>query len=344
MNTQPNNETMKAAVYERYGPPEVVQIQQVPKPQIKDGQVLVKVHATSVTTGDARLRAWDIPSLLFAIPARFMIGLFKPRKQILGTSVAGVVEQVGGEVQGLSVGQRVLASTEMDFGAHADFVAASGDGLTQPIPDDLSFEEAAALCFGGSAAIYFLSDLGNLQCGQRVLIIGASGALGVSGIQYAKHLGAHVTAVCSGANHDLVRSLGADEVIDYTKVDLGTKTVEDNCRFDVVYDAVGKSSRRKCKHLMKPGGVFLPAVMRAPEVWQMIWTPVVYKLNRSTIRTKSGVAFAKAESLTKLLALVEDGSMKAVIDRTYPLDEAVEAHRYVDTGHKRGNVILRIVD
>ncbi len=344
MKTQPNNETMKAAVYEQYGPPEVVQIQQVPIPRIEVDQVLIKVHATSVTTGDARLRAWDIPSLLFAIPARFMIGLFKPRKQILGTSVAGVVEQIGSEVQGLSVGQRVLASTEMDFGAHAEFVAASGDGLTQPIADDLSFEDASALSFGGSAAIYFLSDLGKLRSGQRVLIIGASGALGVSGIQYAKHLGAHVTAVCSGANHDLVRSLGADEVIDYTNDNLETMTIEDSFRFDVVYDAVGKSSRRICKHLMKPGGVFLPAVMRAPEVLQMIWTPVVYKLTRNTIRTKSGVAFTKAESITKLLALVEDGSMKAVIDQTYPLDEAVEAHRYVDTGHKRGNVILRIVD
>jgi NADPH:quinone reductase-like Zn-dependent oxidoreductase len=200
MKSPSNDESMKAAVYQRYGPPEVVQIKQVPKPRIKADQVLIKAHATSITSGDARMRAWDIPSLLFAIPARFMIGLFKPRKEILGTSVAGVIEQVGSEVQGLSVGQRVLASTEMDFGAHAEYVAASGDGLTQPIPDDLSFEEAAALCFGGSAAIYFLSDLGKLQSGQRVLIIGASGALGVSGIQYAKRV--YRTASCLECPHD----------------------------------------------------------------------------------------------------------------------------------------------
>ena len=342
--TEPNTRVMKAAVYGRYGPPEVVNIKPVTMPIIKADQVLVRVHATSVTTGDARLRAWDIPSLLFSIPARFMIGLTKPRKSILGTSVAGVIEQVGEDVTQLRIGQRVLGSTEMEFGAHAEYAATAGIGLTQPIPDDLGFEDAAALCFGGSAAIYFLHDLANVQKEQRVLIIGASGALGVAGIQYAKHLGAYVTAVCSGSNHDLVRSLGADEVIDYTKEDFTKRSIELSSRFDAVYDAVGKSSRNKCKHLMKPGGTFLPAVMRAPELFQMIWTPLLSRIKPSTIRTKSGVAFTKAEYLSKLLSLVDRGAMKAVIDRSYPLDKIVEAHRYVDSGHKRGNVIVKVVN
>jgi NADPH:quinone reductase-like Zn-dependent oxidoreductase len=332
-------ELMNAAVYKKYGPPEVVSIQQLPRPIINPDQVLIRVHATSVTTGDARLRAWDIPSLAIAIPARFMIGLRKPKKEILGTSVAGVVEEIGSNVDGLSVGQRVLGSTEMNFGGHAEFAATSADGSTQPIPNELSFQDAAALSFGGSAAIYFLKDLGKVQPGHRVLIVGASGALGTSGIQYAKHLGAHVTAVCSGANHELVRSLGADETIDYTKEDFTSRTVEKEQKFDAIYDTVGKTSFRKCKHLMKPNAVFLPAVMTLAEVFQMIWTPLFSKFC-----VKSGVAFSKPEYIEELLALVEDGSLIPVIDSTYPFSEIVEAHRHIDSGHKRGNVILQLID
>lgn len=332
-------QTMHAAVYKNYGPPEVVSIQQVPRPTIKPDQVLIRVHATSVTTGDARLRAWDIPSLAIAIPARFMIGLRKPRKEILGTSVAGVIEEVGSEVSTLSVGQRVLGSTEMDFGGHAEFAATAAEGSTQPIPDELSFQQAAALSFGGSAAIYFLRDLGKVQAGQRVLIVGASGALGTSGVQYAKHLGAHVTAVCSGANHELVRSLGADETIDYTKEDFTDRRPDQDQCFDVVYDTVGKTSFGKCKHLMKPSSVYLPAVMRLAEVFQMIWTPLLSKK-----RVKSGVAMTKPEYLEELLALVQSGTLTPIIDSTFALKDIAKAHKHVDSGHKCGNVIVRIID
>ncbi len=334
---------MKAAVYERYGPPEVVSIKQVPKPIIKPDQVLIRVHASSVNSGDSRLRAWRIPSLVFSVLARFMIGLFKPQKTILGTSVAGVVEQVGNEVSGLSVGQRVLGSTEMNFGAHAEFAATSGKGQTQPIPDSMRFDEAETLAFGGSTAIYFLKDLANIKPNQRVLIIGASGAVGVAAVQYAKHLGAHVTAVCSGPNEELVRSLGADDVIDYTQEDYTHSSGRDQL-YDAVFDTVGASSRARCKNIIRPGGTFLPAVMLFPELAQLVWTPLLAKIRKTTIITKSGVATAKPEYLKELISLASQGRFKPVIDRTYPLDEAVEAHRYVDTGRKRGSVILKMID
>lgn len=331
------NTMMKAAVYERYGSPEMVQIKLVPRPIIKPDQVLIRAHATSVTMGDARLRAWDIPSPLFSIPARIMLGVFKPRTQILGTSAVGIVEELGSEVEGLSIGDRVLGSTEMKMGAHAEYIAVQAEGATVKVPEQIPTDVAAGLTFGGSAALYFLRDLGKLQPGQRVLIVGASGALGSSGVQLAKHLGAHVTAVCSGKNHEFVRSLGADETIDYTKEDYTKRTLDEHQRFDAIYETVGKSSYNQCKHLMTQRGVFLPAVMRLPEVLQLIWTPLFSKRS-----VKSGVAMTNPEKLTTLVELMKGEVLIPAIDSVYPFAEITEAHRHVDNGHKHGNVIVRI--
>jgi NADPH:quinone reductase-like Zn-dependent oxidoreductase len=330
---------MNAAVYERYGPPEVVKIKSVPRPTLKPDQVLIEVHATSVTTGDARLRAWNIPSLVFSIPARIMLGIFKPRTQILGTSAAGVIQEVGPEVEGFSVGDRVLGSTEMKMSGHAEFVAVQADGSAVHIPDHISFEEAAGITFGGPSALYFLRDLGKLQAGQRVLINGASGALGSSGIQLAKHLGAHVTAVCSGNSHEFVRSLGADDTIDYTQEDFTTRELSDDQRFHAIFDTIGKTNFRKCKHLLVDDGVFLPAVMRLPELLQLLLTPLLSKR-----RVKSGVAMTKPEKLKTLMELVDAGAIKPAIDSVYPFAEISAAHRHVDNGHKRGNVIVRVIE
>jgi NADPH:quinone reductase-like Zn-dependent oxidoreductase len=330
---------MNAAVYERYGPPEVVQIKQVSRPTIKPDQVLIKVHATSVTMGDARLRAWNIPSPLFSFIARFMIGIFKPRNQILGTSAVGTIEELGAEVKGFSIGDRVLGSTEMKMGAHAEYVVAQADESVAHLPEQITTDQAAGLLFGGSAALYFLRDLGKLQPGQRVLIVGASGALGSIGVQYAKHIGAHVTAVCSGPNHEFVQSLGADETIDYTKEDFTKRALDANQRFDAIYETVGKSSYNQCKHLMTERGAFLPAVMRLPEVLQLVWTPLFSKR-----RVKSGVAMTNPEKLITLIDLAESGAVTPAIDSVYPFEDIVQAHRHVDKGHKRGNVIVRISD
>ncbi len=324
---------MNAAVYTRYGPPGVVEIQSVPRPSISPDQVLVRVHASAVTTGDARLRAWDIPSLIFSIPARFMIGLFKPRKPVLGTSVTGVIELIGDEGSGLCIGDRVLGSTEMNFGGHAQYAAVKVEDVVR-LPDGLSFTDGAGISFGGSAGLYFLRDLGKVSRGQRVLIIGASGSLGTSGVQLAKHLGAHVTAVCSGANHELVRSLGADETIDYTKEDFTRRDLRGDQQFDAIYDTAGKSSYRACKHLLKPTGVFLPAVMTGTELVQMI----------TSKRVKSGVALSKPEYLRTLVSLVESGALKPVIDQVFAFEDISEAHRRVDSGHKRGEVVVKIAD
>ncbi len=325
---------MKAAVYTRYGPPEVLQIQSIPRPDIKPDQVLIRVHASAVTTGDARLRAWDIPSLVFSIPARLMIGLFKPLKEVLGTSVAGVIEEIGSDVSGLSIGDRVIGSTEMNFGGHAEYASVRGEGYTRRLPDSVSFEEGAAIGFGGATGLYFLRDLGNLSADQRVLIIGASGSLGASGIQLAKQIGAHVTAMCSGKNHELVRSLGADEVIDYTKEDFTERVLDEDQRFDAIYDTAGKSSFTKTKHLLASDGVYLPAVMTFRELVQVV-------INK---RVKSGVAMMTPEKLETLMTMAGSGELKAVIDQVFPFTDIREAHRRVESGQKRGEVVVRIAE
>lgn len=330
--------TMRAAVYTTYGPPDVVTIRDVPRPSIKPNQALVRVHAAAVTTGDARIRAWDIPSLIFSIPARLMFGILKPRKPILGTAFAGTIEAVGDDTSGLNPGDRVFGACDNHMGAHAEYIAADAAKSLSPIPPNLTDEQAAALPFAGTTALYFLRDLAKLQPGQRLLIVGASGALGIGAMQYAKHIGAHVTAVCSGKNEAFVREIGADEVIDYTQGDWTKREPTQDQRFDVIYDTAGKTSFKRCKHMLKERGIYLPAVMRLPELLQLIWTPMFSKRV-----VKSGVAFSNPEYLASLAQLAESGAMIPRVERTYPLDQIAQAHADVDTGHRSGVIVVRMM-
>ena len=305
---------MKAIVCTRYGPPEGLQIREVEKPQPKDNEILIKVRATTAHIGDTKIRRAK-PAIV-----RLFFGLFKPKKNlILGIEASGVVEAVGANVKTFKRGDEVFALTGFGFGGYGEYVCLpekvkegkqEWKGLVEQKPENLSFEEAAAVPSAGLTALKNLQK-GKLGAGQKILINGASGSLGTYAIQLAKHFGAEVTAVCSAGNFDLVRSLGAEKVIDYTTEDF-TACGE---KFDVVYDAVMKSSRSKCKKLLVPGGVFTNNY-RVPKI------------------VSGDLAFLKS--------LVEDGVLKPVMDRTWAMDDIVEAHRYVDTERKKGNVAVII--
>lgn len=325
--------TMKAASYERYGAPEVVTLIDVPRPVPKPNDLLIRITATTVNSGDARLRRADFGSPLFTLLGRLFVGIFKPRKHVLGTSLAGVVEAIGDEVVQFKVGDRVFASAGMGMGAHAEFITLAQNATVIVTPDELSDEHASAIPFGGFTAIYFLRDQAKVQPGQRVLIVGASGCVGVSSVQYAKSLGAHVTGVCSGKNAELVRSLGAHEVIDYTSVDF----TEQGEMYDVIFDTVGAVSFGACKAVLNDGGKYLTANMSMAAVVQSVTTMIFGKK-----RVFGGIAMDKPEYLKVLKGLVESGEMAAAVDRVYGFDEIQAAHARVDTGRKAGSVVVTL--
>lgn len=317
---------MRAAVCSRYGGPDVVQIRDVPAPVPKGHDVLVRVRATTVASGDARVRAFDMPRG-FRTFGRLGVGFRGPRQPILGTDVAGDVAAVGAKVTLFRPGDAVIAGTSA---THAEYaLVGEGKGITKK-PAGLSYEDAASLLFGGLTAVYYLRDLARVRADQRVLINGASGAVGAASVQLAKHLGAHVTGVCSTANVRLVSSLGADEVLDYTKESFLTN----GRMYDDVFDTVGTTTYRQCKRLLTKDGAFLPAVA----------TPG--QLLRSALfrhgRVRAGIALANQERMRYLAALADAGAIKPVIDGLYPLDQIVEAHRRVDTGRKRGSVVVQV--
>jgi NADPH:quinone reductase-like Zn-dependent oxidoreductase len=304
---------MKAILCTQYGPPDVLKIGEVPVPVVTDDGILVKIYATAVNSGDVRVRALAVEGAMKWM-MRLVLGFTKPRKPILGTVYAGVVEQVGARVSHVQVGDRVFGMTGFAFGTHAEYCLVSSKGNLLAMPRNASFEEAAALIFGGQTAIYFLEKAKIPQkTAPKVLIIGATGSVGVAAIQLCMHYGAAVTAVCSSAGRELMNELGVKNVIYYDQEEFSQYPE----RFDLVFDAVGKTTKKQCAGLLTAGGLF---------------------------KTVGGLDYA-SESVAQLALLKElheSGQMKAVIDRIYPMDEAVEAHRYVDTGRKKGNVVLRI--
>lgn len=322
---------MKAVVATKYGPPEVLQLQEVEKPTPKANEILVRVHATTVNAGDYRMRSFTVPPL-FWLPARITLGFTKPKNPIFGMELAGEVEATGKDVMRFKVGDQVFASTlEENFGAHAEYKCLPEDAAVVTKPQHVSDEEAATLSISANTALYFLKK-GNIQPGQKVLIHGASGAVGTFAVQLAKYFGAEVTGVCSTTNVELVKLLGADRVIDYTQEDF-TKNGE--C-YDIIFDAAGKTTFSQCKSALKDKGVYLHTGMVLSEIKGLWYSMTTGK------QVIGGIAATSTEALVFLKELMGSGRLKPVIDRCYPLEQVVEAHRYVEQGHKKGNVVITV--
>ncbi len=302
---------MKAIVATQYGGPEVLQLKEIEKPTPKDNEVLIKVQATTVTAADFRMRSFTVPAPLW-IPARIALGITKPRQPIFGSELAGEVEAVGHSVTRFKVGDRVFASTlTAQFGGYAEYKCLPETAMMAIQPNNMTFAEAAAVPIGATTALRLLRK-GNIQRGQKVLIYGASGSVGTYAIQLAKYFGADVTGVCSTANLEMVKSLGADHVIDYTKEDFATREE----RYDLIFDTVAKFPKTQYAKVLAPNGTFV---------------------SMAKMDSKESM-----DNLVFIRDLIEAGEVKAVIDRCYPLEDMVEAHRYVDTGRKKGNVVIRV--
>ncbi|MES9698095.1 MULTISPECIES: NAD(P)-dependent alcohol dehydrogenase [Bacillus] len=301
---------MKAIIYTKYGPPNVLKLQDVEKPIPKKNEVLVKIHATSVTTGDCRMRSFTSP-LLFWIPMRIILGFKTPRRPILGVELSGEIEEIGTDVTQFEKGDQVFALTELNVGGYAEYTCVHESGLIALKPLNLTYEEAAVIPFGGTSALHFLRT-GHIRKEQQVLIYGASGSVGTAAVQLANYFGATVTAVCSNSNFELVQSLGANHVIDYTKEDF-TKRDE---RYDIIFDAVGKIKKSHCKKALTANGKY--------------------------VSVNGTMAKVSKEDMLLLKMLTEEEKLKPVIDKTYPLEEISEAHTYVETGHKKGNVSITL--
>lgn len=317
---------MKAAVYNQYGTPEVLHLKEVPKPTPKPNEILIRIKATAVNSGDVRLRKADP----FAV--RLFFGLTKPKINILGSVFSGVVEQVGNQVSHFKVGDEVFGHTNMTFGAYAEYITIPDTASLALKPAQLSHQDAAAIPFGGVTALHFINKAA-IKTGDKVLIAGASGAVGSAAVQLAKSLGAEVTAVCSASNFNMVKSIGADKVIDYTKEDF-TRNGE---LYDVIFDAVNAISvSDSFKSLHKNGTMILSAAGMS-EMFQGLW-----KSSTTGKKVLTGVISHSAADIIYIKNLIETGQYKPVIDRSYPLEQIADAHAYAETGHKKGNIIINI--
>ena len=322
---------MKAIVYEHYGPPGVLELKDLPKPVPRDHELLIRVRAASVSSVDWRARSLQMPPG-FGLLGRLVFGIFGPRQPILGTELAGEVESVGRQVTHFKVGDQVFAFPGSRMGCHAEYRCMPADGAVALKPSTLSHEQAAALSFGGATMLDFYRRAA-LRSGEHVLVNGSSGTVGTAAVQLAKHFGARVTAVCSAANADLLRSIGADEVIDYAKVDFAS-TGE---IYDLIVDTVGNAPFSRCGASLSSGGRLLAIVAGLSELLKLPWIALT-----SDKKVIAGPAAERPALVHELRRLAEAGRFTPVVDRCYPFEQAREAHAYVDQGHKRGNVVLRM--
>ncbi len=322
---------MRAIVYHRYGPPEVLRLAEVEKPVPKDDEVRIKIHATTVTAGDCEIRRFDVAPL-FWLPLRLYMGLSKPRIHILGQELAGEVEAVGADVTGYQTGDRVVASTELSMGAYAEYTCLKAEGSVAHLPDGVRYEDAATIPVGGLNALLFMRKA-NIQPGESVLIIGAGGSIGTCAVQFAKGYGAEVTAVDRGDKLEMLRSIGADHVVDYTREDF-TANGE---TYDVIFDVIGKGYPARTVQSLAHNGRYLQANLGLGLMLRGLWTS---KTSDKTVTT--ALAGNAPEDLAYLAGLVDAGKLRIVIDRVMPLEEMVEAHRYVEAGHKKGNLVIAV--
>jgi len=308
---------MRAIICTKYGEPEVLQLQEVRKPSHKNNELLIKIHATTIHIGDTKIRGFKpgmgMLDLIVKPMMRIMIGFWGPRRKILGMDLAGVVEAVGKDATRFKVGDEVFGSSEMKFGTYAEYICLEENDILSKKPNNMNFHEAAPVTNGGLTALYILKKA-EIKEGHKILIYGASGSVGTYAVQLAKYFGAKVTGVCSTVNVEMVKSLGTKSVIDYKQEDFTTNGEH----YDIILDAVGKLTHAQCKKSLTKQGIYLN-VLRATDALKL-----------------------KVKDLEYLKAIIEAGQLKSVIDRTYPLEEMVEAHRYVDMGHKKGNVTIKI--
>jgi NADPH:quinone reductase-like Zn-dependent oxidoreductase len=322
---------MKAIVYEEYGPPEVLKLKEVAKPSPGEKEVLIRIRATTVTSGDWRARSLEMP-VGFGFLGRLFFGISRPRQPILGTEIAGDIESVGKDVKKFKVGDPVFAFCGARMGGHAEYKCMPEDGAVALKPANLTYDEAAAISFGGTTALDFFRRA-KLQRGDKVLINGASGGVGTAAVQLARHFGADVTGVCSAANVALVKSLGANHVIDYTSQDFTTNGET----YDIIVDTVGTAPFSRSKGSLRERGRLLLVLGGLPDMLRAPWVSLT-----SSRKVIAGPAAVRTEDLRFLAELAEAGEFKPVIDRRYPFAQMAEAHRYVDTGRKRGNVIVTV--
>jgi NADPH:quinone reductase-like Zn-dependent oxidoreductase len=324
---------MKAILHTAYGPPDELQLKEVEKPIPEENEVLIKIHATTVTTSDCNIRNLTFVPKLYWLPMRMQFGFSKPKNNILGFDLAGDIEVVGKQVTRFKIGDQIFGTTEPAYGAHAEYICLPEDGVLAEKPANMTYEEAATIPVIANTALHFVRDLGHIQTGQKILINGASGGIGTFAVQLAKYYGAEVTGVCSTTNVEMVKSLGADRVIDYTIEDF----TKNNETYDVIFDAVGKSSFSRCKNSLSKAGIYLDTLPRVSTLVYMLLTSIM-----GGKKVKMDGAPAKIENLLFLKELVEAGDLKTVIDRRYPLEQTAEAFKYVEKGHKKGNIVITV--
>ncbi|WP_117879576.1 NAD(P)-dependent alcohol dehydrogenase [Aureibaculum luteum] len=323
---------MKAIITTKYGSPDVLQLRNVEKPVPKDNEVLIKIYAATITTAGTMMRTG------YPLIGRLFMGLTKPKNAIAGTGFSGKIEAIGEKVQLFKIGDSVFGESLFHFGTHAEYVCIEEEGIIALKPENISYEEAAVVGDGHITSMNFLKKLAKIKVGQRILINGASGSLGTAAVQIAKHFGAEITAVCSTRNLELVKSLGADNVIDYTHEDF----TNNGKTYDIIYDTVGKSTFAKCKNSLTKNGAFISPVLSMSLLFQMVKTAIFGSKKALFSATGTLPIETIRTFLIEIKELMENGQLRSVIDRHYSLEQVADAHRYIETGHKTGNVVLSI--